>query len=98
MFFKTYFPDHSENRLKDEGNLEKANYHFYKEKQTNLTFLLEKRFSWMNKFIKKKKLIYELGCVAGFSREFIKNKNLVLTDFYKYEWVDREVDAMNLPF
>ena len=52
----------------------------------------------MNKFLKKKKLIYELGCGAGFSREFIKNKNLVVTDFYKHEWVDRKVDAMNLPF
>ena len=54
MFLKTYFPDHSENRLKDEGNLQKANYNFYKEKPTNLTFLLEKRFNWMNKFIKKR--------------------------------------------
>ena len=77
-------------------NLEKANYNFYKEKPTNLTFLLEKRFSWMNKFIKKKKLIYELGCGAGFSREFIKNKNLVLTDFYKYICIDkRSSDSTN---
>ena len=98
MFKKIYFPDHSQNRLKDEGNLIKARCGFYSKKPTNLTYLLEKRFSWMNKYLKRKKLVYELGCGAGFSREFIKTKNLVLTDINKHEWVDREIDAMNLPF
>ena len=98
MLKKTYFPEHSENRMEDEGNLEKARHNFYKKKPTNLIFLLEKRFSWMNKFLEKKEFIYEIGCGAGFSKDFIKNKNLVLTDFDKYEWVDKRVDAMNLPF
>ena len=98
MLNKTYFPKHSENRMEDEGNLEKARFRFYDEKPTNLIFLLEKRFSWMNKFLHKKEKIYEIGCGAGFSRDFIKNKNLLLTDFNKHKWVDKEVDAMNLPF
>ena len=45
MLKKTYFPEHSQNRMEDEGNLEKARYNFYKKKPTNLIFLLEKRFS-----------------------------------------------------
>jgi len=84
--------------MEDEGNLEKARFRFYDENPTNLIFLLEKRFSWMNKFLHKKEKIYEIGCGAGFSRDFIKNKNLLLTDFNKHKWVDKEVDAMNLPF
>ena len=98
MLKKTFFPKHSDNRMEDEGNLEKARYIFYKTKPTNLFFLLEKRFSWMNKFLDKKEIIYEIGCGAGFSRDFIKNKNLVLTDFEEYEWVDKKIDAMHLPF
>ena len=36
MLKKTYFPEHSTNRMEDEGNLEKARYRYYKEKPTNL--------------------------------------------------------------
>ena len=42
--------------MEDEGNIEKARFKFYKEKPTNLFFLLEKRFSWMNKFLHQKRM------------------------------------------
>ena len=95
---KKYFPKHDENRMKEEGNLENARKRFYNEKPTNLVFLLKKRYLWMNKYLKNKKNIYELGCGAGFSKVFLKNKNLILSDLSDYEWVDKKIDALNLPF
>ena len=40
----------------------------------------------------------EIGCGAGFSKFFLENKDLILTDVLDNEWVDEHVDALNLPY
>ena len=58
-----------------------------------MKFLLNKRFSWMNEFIKESdKGIVRSG--AGFSKEFIKNKNFKLTDLGEDDHLDfKNIDA-----
>ena len=94
----TYFPDTKDNLMNNVGDLLSARNRFIKEKPTNLVFLLSKRYKWMNKYINGKKTVYELGAGAGFSKFFIKNKNLQITDVSHHYWIDNYVDALNLPF
>jgi SAM-dependent methyltransferase len=75
-----------------------ARSRFLSKRPSNLNFLLEKRYQWMNKYFANKSSIYEVGCGAGFSKVFIDNKNLKLTDVKLQDWVDLEVDALNMPF
>ena len=81
-----------------EGDLKSARRRFFEECPTNLYFLLGLRYKWMNNYIGNQKRIFELGCGAGFSKTFIKNNHLKLTDVSNEDWVDIYVDAMNLPF
>ena len=69
-----------ENRMSSVANTVKARSLYYSSKSKNVRFLLEKRFSWMNNFIDEKHVGIEVGSGAGFLRDFIKNKNLKLTD------------------
>ena len=66
--------------MKWDEDLSKVRKRILEEKPSNVLFLLAKRFRWMNKFLKGKKLIYELGCGSGLSKQFINNTNLTLTD------------------
>lgn len=84
--------------MKNEGNLSSARQTFFRNKNTNLYFLLKKRYDWMNKYLRSKKVVYELGCGCGFSKEFITNKKLKLTDIILNEWVDLKIDVLNLNF
>ena len=93
-----YIPKHSSNKLSSEGDCRSAREIFLKKKPKNLIYLLKKRYGWMNKYLSGKKTIYELGCGAGISKFFIKNKKLILTDVNKFEWVDKYEDALNLSF
>jgi len=93
-----YFPAHNENRLRSEGDCGKARERILKDKPSNLIYLLEKRYNWMNKYIDGKKIVYELGCGAGLAKFFIKNPNLCLTDVTNFDWVERYEDALNLSF
>ena len=95
---RTYIPQHSENRMKLEGDLKKARQRCFDERPTNLLFLLRQRYKWMNEYIGDKQKIFELGCGAGFSKAFIESENLQLTDVSNEDWVDLYVDAMHLPF
>ena len=67
-----------------------------KNTNKNLRYLLEKRFFWMNKFIKKKKNIIEIGSGNGSLTKVLKNKNILLTDIVKYPWIARKVDMAKL--
>ena len=71
---------------------------FLRDRPNNLDFLFRRRYSWMNEYTKDKSVIFDLGAGLGMSRLFIDNPNLVVTDITKYPWVDRQVDALNLPF
>lgn len=96
---KVYFPSHKENRMKDEGNVKAAREAFLKTKNKILFQLVKQRYSWMNDFIPDDvDHIIELGCGAGLSRQFINNKKLLLTDVIDNEWVDQNVDALNIDY
>lgn len=84
--------------MKSEGDLKSARARFLNERPTNLNFLLEQRFAWMNEYTDGKDQVYELGSGCGFSKEFIKNPKLKMTDVSGEAWIDMHVDALNLPF
>ena len=77
-----------ENRMSSVANTKKARELYYSSKSLNVKFLLERRFSWMNNFIKEDDEGIEVGSGAGFLKDFIKNKNLKLTDLGNDEHLD----------
>jgi len=95
-FLEEYFPIHEENIMHNEGNVELARTTFLKSKRNNLNFLLKKRYEWMNYYVDGKSVIYELGAGTGFSKFYINNQNIILTDIEKKEWIDEKQDALNL--
>ena len=97
-FLTEFFPEHEENKMKNEGNVLLAREQYYKYKPSNLVYLLKKRYSWMNKYISKEDKGIELGCGTGVAKDFIKNKSLILTDLIENPWVDKKVDAIATPF
>ena len=88
-----------ENRMNSIANTKKARELYYSAKSQNVRFLLEKRFSWMNNFINDKDIGIEVGSGAGFLKDFIKNKNLKLTDLGNDEHLDfKNIDAQKTSF
>ena len=80
----------------NSGNVRNARQIFYSGKNKNLYFLLKKRYSWMNSFIKTDHLGIEVGAGSGLSKEFINSKNYFVTDFTDEEWLDKKmIDALN---
>ena len=95
--FRSYYPAHHQNRMKQEGNVEAARSAFLTGKNVILYNLVRNRFTWMNQYINDSdKVVIELGCGAGLSKLFIENPNLILSDVVDHEWVDKYVDAMNI--
>ena len=95
---KIQFPKEA-NRMKSIANTKIARDLYYKSGSNNLRFLLNKRFSWMNKFIKENDHGIEVGSGAGFSKEFITNKNFKLTDLGDDEHLDhKNIDAQKTGF
>lgn len=83
--------------MKNEGNVAAARAYFLTGKNRVLYHLIERRFSWMNKYIRPlDRAVLELGCGAGLSKGFIKNQYLILTDVAQKEWVDRQMDALHM--
>ena len=88
-----------ENRMSSVANTQKARELYYSSKSLNVKFLLEKRFSCMNNFIKDEDIGIEVGSGAGFIKDFIKNKNLKLTDLGNDKHLDfKNIDAQNTGF
>ncbi len=94
----SFFPPHNANKMSHEGNVENARNIYFSQKPPNLHFLLRQRYEWMNPFLEGKKSVFELGCGAGFSKAFITHPNFVLTDVRNDAWVEKNVDALNMPF
>ena len=74
-----------------------ANIKFNK-KNKNLYFLLLKRFGWMKKHIRNKKIVIELGSGSGSSKRFL-GKKIISTDIIKHKNIDLKLDMnkINLP-
>lgn len=89
--------DHSENRMKQEGDVKSSIADFDRNK--NLSALLKERFDWMNKFIDLNDKGIEVGAAAGFSKRFIKANNFKISDFSDHEHLDyKNIDAQNTQF
>ena len=87
------------NRMQSIANTKIARDLYYSANSKNLKFLLSKRFSWMNKFINENDQGIEVGSGAGFSKDFIKNKNFKLTDLGEDPHLDfKNIDAQNTGF
>ncbi len=65
-------------------------------KNKNLIYLLHKRFNWMHKYLRKKKVVVELGSGSGCIEKIINNKKIILTDIIKYPWITKKVDMLKV--
>jgi len=63
---------------------------------SNLIYLLNKRFAWMKKYLRGKKHIIELGSGNGCLTKVINNKKIILTDIIKYPWINKKVDMLKV--
>lgn len=96
IFPKTFYPSLSiDSPLRHDCVTQRGK--LSSKKPTNLYFLLAKRYRWINRWLKNKTNIIELGCGAGFG-SFFYEKNVVLTDIEKHPWVDEKIDAGALPY
>ncbi len=88
-----------ENKMNSIADTKIARDLYYSARYPNVKFLLEKRFSWMNDFIKDSDIGIEVGSGAGFTKDFIKNKNFKLTDLGADEHLDfKNIDAQDTGF
>ncbi len=98
IFRKIQF-SHNENRMKSIADTKIARELYYSSKSKNVKFLLNERFSWMNDFIQDEESGIEVGSGAGFSKDFIKNKNFKLTDIGEDDHLDfKNIDAQSTGF
>ena len=98
IFRKIQF-SHNENRMKSIADTKIARELYYSSKSKNVRFLLNERFSWMNDFIQDEDTGIEVGSGAGFSKDFIKNKNFKLTDIGEDDHLDfKNIDAQSTSF
>lgn len=96
---KEFIPPHGVNRMRDEGNVEKARKNFLNNPGNNQRFLLENRYNWMNEYINKNAEGMEVGCGTGISKWYIKSKSFLITDYTNHPWLDvKNVDALHTPF
>ena len=98
-FLKKVQFSNDENRMKSIANTKIARELYYSSDSQNVKFLLQKRFTWMNEFIKENDVGIEVGSGAGFSKDFIKNKNFKLTDLGNDNHLDfKNIDAQETGF
>jgi SAM-dependent methyltransferase len=98
MVWNSYSIPESIDHLTNKEAVIRARVDFLSKRPRNLEFLFRKRFEWMNEYVEGKSVVIDLGSGLGFSREFIRNPKLLLTDINDYPWIDRQVDALAPPF
>ncbi len=91
MFFGKSF----KSTKKKNPNIFSERERIYNYNNQNLNYLLNKRFLWMNKYLKNKKIIIELGSGNGCIKKVLKKK-IILTDIIKYPWIGKKVDMTNI--
>ena len=94
---RRYFPAHGDNRMRFEGDSERARQSFLAERPGNLSFLLRSRYAWMNRYIRPGDVAVEIGCGAGLAEYFI-DADLLMAEMVPHPWVDVCLDARQLPF
>ena len=98
LLSKTFRPSHEENRMRNEGGVLEARKNFFEYRPSNLNFLLQNRYEWMRPYLCGKNKVVELGAGVGWSKIILKDSPIMLTDIEQYPWIDKVVDAVNLPF
>ncbi len=89
----------SDSRPMREDDVAEMRAYYFKNESSNLKFLLEKRFGWMNNFIKNEDNGIELGSGTGLSKLFIKCRHFRITDLNNNEWLDdKNIDALGTPY
>ena len=83
FFFKNFRPT-----IQKKFDLKNSRKKFFTRKSKNLEFLLNKRYFWMKKYLKKKKIIIELGSGNGLLKNILNNKKILLSDIENYNWID----------
>ena len=79
MFFKKEF----KSTKKKNPDIFSERKKIFSSKNKNLTFLLNKRFYWMEKHLKGKKIIIELGSGNGCIKKIIKTKYRQIYHIYQ---------------
>lgn len=92
---RSFKPRVNENRMNNVGDVEAAREAFLEGANTNLDFLLQNRFGWMNKLINDGSIVMEVGCGTGLSQRYI-NENILLTDVVERDWVSIVQDATDM--
>lgn len=91
MFLSEYKPK----KIKKDNVLSSRNKIFNSDNK-NLNFLLNKRFKWIEKYLKNKKIIIELGSGNGCIKKILINYKIILTDIIKYSWIDQKIDMKKM--
>ncbi|MES2618249.1 MAG: class I SAM-dependent methyltransferase [Bacteroidota bacterium] len=90
---------HEAYRIMKEGDIVKARTYYFSEAPLNLKFLIEKRFSWINKHINQDGTGIEVGSGIGLSNLFVKCRNYSMTDNTGYEWLDtKHINYLESPY
>jgi SAM-dependent methyltransferase len=85
--------------MSHEGDVVGARAAYYERPPTNLRYLLQTRYSWMNRFIGPHDRGVEVGCGMGVGKDFIRSDEFLLTDLADHDFLDVPgVDAMQTPF
>jgi SAM-dependent methyltransferase len=81
------------------GDVARARARYFDRPSANLRVVVQNRYLWMNRFIGENERGIEIGAGAGLSREFIRCKQLLLTDLADHDWLDlKQVNALETPF
>jgi SAM-dependent methyltransferase len=96
---KPFFPKPEDNRMGNHGDVASARESYYSRTSRNLSYLLEQRYAWAVPYIDPSDEGVELGCGIGVTKDFVRAKSLLLTDFDDGPWLDVcDVDATATPF
>lgn len=91
----SFFARRSKDRLRNAGDLIESRRSHAEFKFNNLDHLLHARYSWMQEFVRDKKIIVEVGAGAGFAPFYLKKK-IILTDIVLNEWLDLVMDGTSV--
>lgn len=85
-------------KMRYVGDLKTNRDYYLKTRFPNLTFLFQKRFSWMNNHILDTDQVLEVGCGIGVTKLFVDKDNITLSDVVDNPWVDQLEDALHLSY
>jgi len=95
---RTYVPPARGDRLAGHGDYAATRERFYRSAHSNLRFLVRERYAWMAPYLTGRRRVVELGAGPGLSREYLEAPELEITDILDNPWLDRRVDAMDMPY